>query len=153
MAEYFTNQEINTLASIEGKILKKVICYFWINKLNPNESIELIDNIECVFHDETSIVITCNENSTGISILNDFNIEDEKKALSSNHGDKIKIIPIDASKTKMWESVINEALESIDVTKEGGSYLNDALILNFGSEKRTIGISPLDGLIIDYWED
>ena len=44
-------------------------------------------------------------------------------------------------------------IESIDLSKEGDGFLDDALILNFGIEKRTIGISPSDGLIIDYWED
>ncbi len=153
MSKYFTDQELKTITSNEGKTLKKILCYFWVNKLNPQESIELIDNVECVFSDNSSIVITCNEDSTGLTILSDFNFEDEKDLLKTTYGDKIKIIPIDASATKMWEDVIGKSIESFDLSKEENCYLNDALILNFGVEKRTIGISPLDGLIIDYWEE
>lgn len=150
---YFTDPQLKLLTSIEGKTLKKIVCYFWVNRLNPNESVELIDNVELVFSDETSLVITCNEDSNGINIINDFNFEEEKNHLKQEFGDKIRIIPIDASTTKMWTDVIGETIESVDLSREGENYLNDALILNFGIEKRTIGISPADGLIIDYWED
>ena len=60
---------------------KKIVCYFWVNRLNPNESIELIDNIELFFNDDTSVVITCNEDGNGLEILNDFNYEEEKNQL------------------------------------------------------------------------
>lgn len=150
---HFTDHQLKTLTSVEGKTLKKVIIYFWVNRLNPNAQIDLIDNVELVFNDDASIVITCNEESTGIEVLNDFNFEEEKEHLKQEFGDKIKIIPIDASTTKMWTDVIGETIEAFELSKEDEQFLNDALIISFGAEKRSIGISPSDGLIIDYWED
>lgn len=150
---HFTDTQLKLLTQLEGKTLSKIICYFWVNKLNPNESIELIDNVELIFNDSTSYVITCNEESSGLNILNDFNFEQEKAQLKQEFGDKIKIIPIDASTTKMWTDVIGETIEAIELSKDDENYLNDAIIVNFGTEKRTIGISPADGLIIDYWEE
>lgn len=150
---HFTDTQLKLLTQLEGKTLSKIICYFWVNKLNPNESIELIDNVELIFNDSTSYVITCNEESSGLNILNDFNFEQEKAQLKQEFGDKIKIIPIDASTTKMWTDVIGETIEAIELSKDNENYLNDAIIVNFGTEKRTIGISPADGLIIDYWEE
>lgn len=150
---YFTDLQLKLLTTIEGKTLKKIVCYFWVNRLNPNESIELIDNIELFFNDDTSVVITCNEDGNGLEILNDFNYEEEKNQLKQEFGDKIKIIPIDASATKMWSDVIGENLESVQLSREEDKYLNDAIILDFGIEKRTINLSPTDGLIIDYWEE
>lgn len=150
---YFTNDQLKRITSAEGKTLQKILIYFWVNKLNPAESVELIDNIELFFTDQTTLVITCNEDSNAINIIDDFDYEQEKAALKLEFGDKIRMIPIDASSTKMWEDVIGETIESIDLSKEGDNYLADALIINFGIEKRTIGLSPLDGLIIDYWEE
>lgn len=150
---HFTDLQLKLLTSAEGKTLKKVMIYFWVNRFNPDAQIDLIDNVELVFNDETSLVITCNEESTGIEVLNDFNYEEEKAALKAEFGDKIKMIPIDASTTKMWTDVIGETIEAIELSREDEQFLNDALILSFGSEKRSIGISPSDGLIIDYWED
>jgi hypothetical protein len=150
---HFTDHQLKLLTTVEGKTLKKIICYFWVNRFNPNESIELIDNVELLFNDDSSIVITCNEDGNGIDIINDFNFEEEKNQLKEEFGDKIKIIPIDASSTKMWADMIGETLEAIELSREDEDYLNDALILNFGIEKRTINLSPNDGLIIDYWEE
>lgn len=150
---HFSDQQLRLLTSVEGKTLKKVVIYFWVNRLNPEAQIDLIDNVELVFSDDTTLVITCNDDSTGINVLNDFNFGEEKAALKTEFGDKIRIIPIDASTTKMWADVIGESIESVELSKEDGQFLDDALILNFGMEKRSIGISPNDGLIIDYWED
>jgi hypothetical protein len=113
----------------------------------------LIDNVELVFTDDTSLVITSTEDGTGIDTLENFNFEEEKAHLKQEFGDKIKMIPIDASTTKMWTDVIGETIEAFELSREDEQFLNDALIINFGTEKRSIGISPNDGLIIDYWED
>ena len=150
---YFSNDQLKRITSAEGKTLQKILIYFWVNKLNPAESVELIDNVEFIFTDQTTLVITCNEDSNAINIINDFDYEQEKASLKLEFGDKIRMIPIDASSTKMWEDVIGKTIESIDLSKENDNYLDDALIINFGTEKRTIGLSPLDGLIIDYWEE
>jgi len=150
---HFSDHQLRLLSSAEGKTLKKVIIYFWVNRLNPEAQIDLIDNVELVFNDESTLVITCNEESTGIEVIDDFNFDEEKAALKAEFGDKIRIIPIDASTTKMWTDVIGESIEAVELSREDEQFLNDALILNFGTEKRSIGISPNDGLIIDYWED
>jgi hypothetical protein len=152
--QHFTDIQLKNLTSAEGKTLQKVVIYFWVNRFNPDAHVDLIDNVELFFSDSTSLVITCNEDSTGIEALLNFDLAEEQKQLKEEFGGKIKIIPIDASTTKMWTDVIGETIESIDLTKDGDNYLNDAIIVNFGlKEKRTIGISPSDGLIIDYWED
>jgi hypothetical protein len=150
---HFSDHQLRLLTSAEGKTLKKVLIYFWVNRFNKDAQIDLIDNVELVFTDDSSLVITCNDESTGIAILDDFNFEEEKASLKQEFGDKIKMIPIDASTTSMWKDVIGETIESFQLSKEDEQFFNDALIINFGAEKRSIGISPNDGLIIDYWED
>ncbi len=124
-----------------------------MNRFNPDTQVDLIDNVELMFTDDTNLVITCNEESTGIDIIKDFSFEEEKLQLKQEFGDKIKMIPIDASTTKMWTDVIGETIESFELSREDEQFLNDALIISFGLEKRSIGISQNDGLIIDYWEE
>ena len=150
---HFTDHQLKLLTSAEGKTLKKVVVYFWVNRFNPDAHVDLIDNVELVFTDDTSLVITSTEDGTGIDTLENFNFEEEKAALKQEFGDKIKMIPIDASTTKMWTDVIGETIEAFELSREDEQFLNDALIISFGAEKRSIGISPNDGLIIDYWED
>ncbi|MBP8033128.1 MAG: hypothetical protein KAZ71_00955 [Bacteroidia bacterium] len=150
---HFTDHQLKLLTAAEGKTLKKVVVYFWVNRFNPDAHIDLIDNVELVFTDDTNLVITSTEDGTGIDTLENFNFEEEKTHLKQEFGDKIKMIPIDASTTKMWTDVIGETIEAFELSREDEQFLNDALIINFGIEKRSIGISPNDGLIIDYWED
>jgi len=150
---HFTDHQLKLLTSAEGKTLKKVVVYFWVNRFNPDAHVDLIDNVELVFTDDTSLVITSTEDGTGIDTLENFNFEEEKAQLKQEFGDKIKMIPIDASTTKMWTDVIGETIEAFELSREDEQFLNDALIISFGIEKRSIGISPNDGLIIDYWED
>jgi hypothetical protein len=150
---HFTDHQLKQLTSAEGKTLKKVIIYFWVNRFNPDAQVDLIDNVELVFTDESTLVITCNEEGTGINVIDDFNFEEEKAQLKMEFGDKIKMIPIDASTTKMWVDVVGQTIEAFELSKEDSQFLNDALIISFGIEKRSIGISPNDGLIIDYWEE
>ncbi len=150
---HFTDHQLKLLTAAEGKTLKKVIVYFWVNRFNPDAHVDLIDNVELVFTDDTTLIITCDEEAAAINVIDDFNFEEEKAQLKQEFGDKIKMIPIDASTTKMWADVIGETIEAFELSREDSQFLNDALIINFGSEKRSIGISPNDGLIIDYWED
>ena len=152
-SNHFTDHQLKLLTAVEGKSLKKVMIYFWVNRFNPDAQVDLIDNVELVFNDDTTLVITCNDENAAIDIINDFNFEEEKAQLKAEFGDKIKMIPIDASTTKMWVDVVGETIEAFELSREDEQFMNDALIINFGKEKRSIGISPNDGLIIDYWED
>lgn len=136
----FNNHQLKLLTEAEGKTLQKVIIYFWVNKLNPSENVELIDNVKLLFTDNSYLMLTCNEESNGIDVLDFFEFDEEKKRLHDEFGDKIKLIPIDASGTKMWTDVINQSLEAIELSRDGEEYMNDALILNFGIERELLAL-------------
>jgi hypothetical protein len=53
----------------------------------------------------------------------------------------------------MWEDVIGLTLESVRIIKEGDYHKAGSLLLVFGKEKRIVSVNPLDGLIIDYYEE
>lgn len=150
---HFPDEALRNITAIEGKTLAMVICYIWVNKMDPKASVELIDNVELRFADGARIVISCNEDVEGLSITNDFDYKEEQAQLSAEFGDKIRIVPVDASKTKMWQDVPGKVLDSVGLTRDGDNYLADSMVLNFGEERRIISLSPLDGLIIDYYEE
>jgi hypothetical protein len=149
---FFDDNSLKLIIAAEGKELKLVICYLWHNEVNKNDVVELIDNIELVFADQSKLLVGSNSDSTGLDVGN-FDYESEKTELEKEFEGKIKIFRLNASTTKMWSAVIGKKLESVQLTKEGDKYLSDSIMLNFGEEKRTISISPLDGLIIDYYEE
>jgi hypothetical protein len=149
---YFTTDALQKMLAVHGKTVENIIIYLWQNLTDPNNSVEIIDSLQLTFSDKSSITIGCNENSEGLDILN-FNYQELKSQLEQEFQNKIKIHALNAGKTKMWTDIIGKTLESIQLTKQGDYYLADSLLLNFGEEKRTVALNPLDGLIIDYFED
>lgn len=152
-AKHFSEESLKNILAAEGKVVSGIICYFWLNRINPQALVELIDNIELKFTDESSLIISCSEEVEGMEVMSDFNVKEEQEILDKEFGGKIKIIPIDAAKTKMWQDIPGMILESIDLTRDGDHYLSDTVLLNFGEEKRIITLSPTDGLIMDYYEE
>lgn len=150
---YFTADSLKKLVAAEGKEFKGVICFLWQNSINKNDVVELIDHVQLVFTDGYKLTLGSNMDNTGLEAV-DYDFENEKAELAKEFGDKIKLFAINATPTKMWKDVPGLKLENIQITKEGkGNYLSDSVMLNFGTEKRTISISPLDGLIIDFYEE
>ena len=75
---HFTDHQLKLLTAAEGKTLKKVIVYFWVNRFNPDAHVDLIDNVELVFTDDSTLVITCDEAAAAINVIDDFNFEAER---------------------------------------------------------------------------
>lgn len=149
---YFTSEALVKFKSAEGKIVKKVICHLWQNAANPHETVELIDNLELNFGDGSKITIACNENGEGLDVI-DFNYKESAAALENEFENKIKIFAVNASGTAMWKDIIDKELKAVQISKDGDFYISDSILLNFGTEKRIVSVSPMDGLLIDYYEE
>lgn len=149
---FFTNEALARFVAAQGKIVRKIVCHLWQNLNNPNEPIEIIDNVELHFSDGDKLTISCNDKGDGLDAIN-YNYLQAKSALNEEFEGKIKLFAVDASETKMWTDVIGKQLIDVKLVKQGEFYKADALSLNFGEEKREIAISPLDGLIIDFYEE
>jgi hypothetical protein len=149
---YFTNEALARFIAAQGRVVQKVICHLWQNNFNPNNVFEIIDNVEIYFEDGQKITFGCNINGTGLDAF-DFDAQLTAKQLKEEFKGKIKLFRLDASATKMWEEVIGKTLHLVRLTKESEYYKADALILDFGEEKREIIINPEDGIIIDFYEE
>jgi hypothetical protein len=149
---YFSHEALARFVTAEGKTVESVICHLWQNNLDPNKPVEIIDNIELHFTDKHKLTISCNSEGEALDAI-DFDAKKTARELNEQFDGKIKLFKIDASPTKMWSDVIGKVLENVRVSKQDEYYLADSVILNFGEEKRVISIGPLDGLIIDYWEE
>ncbi len=148
----FTDEELVKLHSYNGKIIANVICYLWQNMSNPDETVELIDSLELRFTDETRLSFSSTESGEGLTVRS-YSLKAENEILQQEFAGKIKIFGLLASKTTMWEDVIGKKLIHVKVTKENGIYLNDSVVLDIEEQPRTLAISPMDGLVIDYYEE
>lgn len=150
--DYFSNEALARFVSAQGKKVEKIICHLWQNTIDANGAIEIIDNVELHFTDKQKLTIACNQNGDGLDAI-DFDYKKTAIELHKEFEGKIKLFAVDASTTKMWTEVIGLTLESVRIIKEGDYHKAGSVLLVFGGEKRIISISPLDGLIIDYYEE
>lgn len=148
----FTEADLITLKSFDGKVLAQVVCYLWQNLVNAEEPVELIDALELRFSDKTRLTFSSDELGEGLS-LRPYILKEENELLAKEFNGQIKIFGLDASSTKMWLEVVGKPLINIKITKENELFLNDSVLLNFEAEPRTLEISPMDGLVIDYYEE
>lgn len=150
--KYLSHEALARMVAAQGKTVSKVVCHLWVNRINANAPLELIDNLELNFTDNTTLTISCNETGEALdAVIYDF--AKAAVALEEEFAGKIKVFAVDASSTKMWEDVIGLTLTAIRVVKEGEYHLAGSVIIDFGNEKRIVSISPNDGLVIDYYEE
>ncbi len=130
---YFSNEALAKFASAQGKTVEKIICHLWQNSINKNEVMEIIDNLELHFTDKHKLTISANPDGDALDAIS-FNYKDAALALTEEFQGKIKLLPVNASSTKMWEDVIGKVLETVQIAKDGEFYLADSILLNFGEE-------------------
>jgi hypothetical protein len=149
---YFTNEALARFVVAQGKTVEKVVCHLWQNTIQENATVEIIDNVELQFQDGERLTISCNAEGTGLDAVK-FDYKATAFALHDEFKGRIKLFAVNASTTTMWENVIGKKLNKVRVTREGEFYKADSVILEFEDELREISIAPLDGLIIDYYEE
>lgn len=148
----FTNEALARFVAAQGRKIEKIVCHLWQNSSSKLEVVEIIDNVELHFVDKTKLTISCNADGDGLDAI-DYDYRAACRAIDKEFEGKIKIYAIDASSTTIWTEVIGKTLNLVGVTKHGEHYKADAIVLDFGEEKREIAIAPLDGLVIDYYEE
>jgi hypothetical protein len=149
---YFSDEALARFVTAQGKTIEKIICHLWQNTIDKNGTVEIIDNIELHFTDKQKLTISCNENSDGLDVIQ-FDYKKTAVELQKEFEGKIKLFAVDASSTKMWEDVIGKTLESVRIVKEGEYHKAGSALLVFTDEKRIISVNPLDGLVLDYYEE
>lgn len=151
-SKYLSHEALARMVAAQGKIVNKIICHLWVNRINAAAPVELIDNLELHFIDNLKLTISCDEAGEALDAIH-YDFEQAKAALDAEFAGKIKLFAVDASSTKMWQDVIGKTLQAVKVVKEGEYHVAGSVVLDFGEEKRIVSISPTDGLVIDYFED
>ena len=149
---YFSDEALARFVSAQGKTVEKIICHLWQNTVDKNATVEIIDNVELHFTDKQKLTITCNETSDGLDAIV-FDYKTAALELEKEFEGKIKMHAVDASPTEMWEDIIGKTLESVRIVKEGEYHKAGSLLLVFNGERRIVSVNPLDGLVLDYYEE
>ena len=146
---FFTSQELQLISKCNAnKKLEFVYYHFWINESNPVKKFSFIDTIALEFEEAKTIFFKINDFDTGISILDDYDFENEKELLKNQFQDKITLKKIAVNELPIWQKAINNQFKSIEAELENRKYLNNSLQIQFKNYNLEINFSPVDGLLV-----
>lgn len=151
--KYFSFEHLQLLNALEGKILSDVIYFVWINRIQQQSPLIFIDKLQLKFEDKSFITLSAGEESDGLRIIENFDPAQEALRLDEQFSGKILLKPHNAKKDRFWEEVTGRPIWYVQLSKENDQYLSDAIVLDFGKEKRLIAVSPEEGIIIDFYEE
>jgi hypothetical protein len=151
-SNFFSDMALARFVAAQNRTVEKIVCHLFINFVDHNNPLQVIENVQLQFKDGNVLTISLNDEGNGLDAV-EFKFDAENHVIPEEFRDKIKFLPVDASFTTLWKEVIGLDLLAVRLTRDQEHYKSDAVVLDFGKEKREITLGPLDGLMIDYFEE
>lgn len=146
---YFTAEEVNTIKTLAHHPIEQVLYHYWVNN-SKNDSFKVLDYIQLVKDDKSSIFITISEETDNLGVSDAFDVEKMKQHLLEEFKGDIVWEIKDVSHTKIWKPNIGKAI-TLSLLRNESNTLNDSIGLKFeGADDLEIYPSVLDGLEVDY---
>lgn len=149
----FSLQELKQFSAMEGKVLKEVIYYVWINRIHKSSPMVFIDKLQFIFSDDSFTTLTAGEESDALHFLDDFDPNAESEKLEEEFNGGIILKAHRATEDRFWSGLSGKTISSIRLTKQNNEYLADAVVFDLEGEFRLVGVSPEEGILIDFHEE
>lgn len=149
--ECFRMEELEMFQSFENQTLVDVNYYLWLNRGESEEElpIRFLYALELLFESNESLMLSSGEDSEAIRIINAESLVNTARQLQELH-EKVLIQRVSAVAQPLWEGVAWKVLEAIHLSRnEAGLYLNDAVLLDFGSKRILVRLSEREGLELE----
>lgn len=150
----FRMEELELFQSFENQTLVDVNYYLWLNQAESEESLPLrfLYALELIFESNETLILSSGEDSEAIRIIDAASLVTTAKQLQELHG-KVLIQRLSAVAQPLWETAVWKVLEGIHLSRtEAGLYYNDSLLLDFGSKRILVQLSPKEGLELAPYE-
>jgi len=135
-AHFFTIDDLETLKSYEGKVLKSIKYINWVNKIVEGDTQIFTFWIEMEF--ENGILYLSKEDDHKHILLEPYDYQAEVENIKALAG-KVFLHKMDMSSISLWKEVIGATLGAIELEFEVGNfYHRDVLLFNFGIGKQII---------------
>jgi hypothetical protein len=143
----FRLEELQAFQSIEQQSLVDVNYYLWLNHANAAETpARFLYVLELIFDQPEALLLSSGEDSDAIGIIAPEALIKTAGQLQTLHG-RVSVQRVNAGALPLWQPVLGRKLDGIRLSrKENSLYLNDVLLLDFGSRKIVVQLSMKDGL-------
>jgi hypothetical protein len=151
---YFSVDELFIIDNIKANTFITGVNYYrWNNLAVSKNAYVFIDKIEFEFNNIPPFLVEINETDDGICIKTNYDIALQIKEVEATFNGQIKITQKSEINNEFWRIAKNNPLKSIEAQQFQQFYANEALLFNFGEEKRAINFNHDKGLLVDYYED
>lgn len=151
-SECFKMEEVKLLQSIENQNLIGVQYFVWLSRSTSDApaSIRFLWTLELSWADGGTLLLSAGEDSDALQVISPAALVDTVNKINTLHGQSV-IQRMVRTEFQPWTAFVGQRLSAIRLTPhESGAYLNDALLLDFGSNGGiVVSLSPeQEGLII-----
>lgn len=129
---YFSNEELQKLSQVKGKVLTRVLYTVWENLTNRGEGYKSLDWVELFFSDGTDLTFRAMENSSGIEIQ-PLNYPFEQTRVLQQFKGQVRLERIDMGNSPVWAGIIGQPVLSIGMEEHApGQFANHILQMEIG---------------------
>lgn len=149
---YFTPIEVNIIKTLAHHPIQQVLYHYWVNN-SKDDSFKVLDYIQLVKDDKTSIFITISDDTDNLGVTESFDVEQMKQHLLEEFKGDIVWEIKDVSHTKIWKPNIGKTI-TLSLIRKDSNTLNDSIGMKFEeADELEIYPSVLDGLEVDYMNE
>lgn len=143
----FSLEDITTFRALDGEKLADVNYYFWTSADKSQQRFLLF--MEILFVSEQALIITSGEDTDAIRIVEAMDVINKGKDLMARNDRKPAMQQLSATASAIWHPYSGQPLTSIRLTKnDAGLYLNDAILLDFGTGGVIVALHDKGGLAV-----
>ena len=140
--KFFTGDELDKLYDIANQQLKEVNYYHWVNKTKPDDIVTMLDHVEFIFIDNTSICFSASELCDAIELY-DFDFDATNKDLFDTFEGDLYVRKTPKSEEQIWQQLMQlDISEVLLEANEKNKFFSDKITLKFGHEKMVIQVTP-----------
>ncbi len=145
----FRLEELEIMQSFENQVLAQVNYYFWLDRLDEiTTSRHFLYFLELVFDDQRSLLLSSGEDSEAIRVSNAESLVKTAEALRALHTQAV-IQRVPAEGFPLWAAAQGKKLAAVRLSSnEQRLYVNDALLLDFETQRILVALRPQGGLDI-----
>lgn len=146
-AAYFSQEEVETFHSFDGKVLTSVNYFIWVQPENKQH--RFLYCLELLFNIDESLLLMVDEDEDNLKIIGVSEFIAKASSLKERNGGIAVLQQADPSSIEPWKSVVGSLLLGVRLTAgDEGLYTNDALLLDFVNKGVIVAINDNGGILV-----
>ncbi|MEL6673197.1 MAG: hypothetical protein AAFR61_13430 [Bacteroidota bacterium] len=145
--QYFSQEELEALAHLQGARLEQIDYVIWRNIANPQEVYEALDWIVLGLDSGLEVALHVNADNKGIEVR-PLDFEEAVELTKLQFNGQVELSRVDMSQSPHWQALMGKAITMVGLIDDGpAGAQNHLLQLQFGTQALEISLNE-EGLLV-----